>query len=112
MFIRLKAGVFVEDLGDRFEISTITWRNLLHFEFKDLFLFPTQELVRKYMPKEFAQYATTRIIFDFITYLKRIYAINVGNRTLHLNFTCEESDTFKVVPWSLTGPFWMEISQN
>ena len=33
-------------------------------ELKDLFPFPTQELGRKNMPQEFAQYATTRIILD------------------------------------------------
>ena len=71
VLMRLKAGLFVQDLADRFGISTslvsricITWINLLYFELKDLFPFPTQELVRKNMPKEFAQYPTTRIILD------------------------------------------------
>ena len=71
VLMRLKAGLFVPDLADRFGISTslvsricITWINLLYHELKDLFPFPTQELVRKNMPKEFAQYATTRIILD------------------------------------------------
>ena len=71
VLMRLKAGVFVQDLADRFGISTslvsricITWINLLYHELKDLFPFPTQELVRKNMPKEFAQYATTRVILD------------------------------------------------
>ena len=68
---RLKAGLFVQDLADRFGISTslvsricITWINLLYVELKELFPFPAQELVRKNMPQEFAQYATTRIILD------------------------------------------------
>ena len=71
VLMRLKAGLFVQDLADRFGISTslvyricITWINLLYFELKDLFPFPSQELVRKNMPKEFAQYPTTRIILD------------------------------------------------
>ena len=71
VLMRLKAGLFVQDLADRFGISTslvsricITWINLLYHELKDLFPFPTQELVRKNMPKEFAQYATTRVILD------------------------------------------------
>lgn len=71
VLMRLKAGLFVQDLADRFGISTslvsricITWINLLYYEMKELFPFPTQELVRKNMPKEFAQYATTRIILD------------------------------------------------
>ena len=71
VLMRLKAGLFVEDLADRFGISTslvsricITWINLLYVVLRDLFPFPTQELVRKNMPQEFAQYATTRIILD------------------------------------------------
>ena len=71
VLMRLKAGLFVQDLADRFGISTslvsricITWINLLYVELKDLFPFPAQELVRKNMPQEFAQYATTRIILD------------------------------------------------
>lgn len=69
--MRLKVGLFVQDLADRFGISTslvsricITWINLLYFELKDMFPFPTQELVRKNMPKKFAQYVITRLILD------------------------------------------------
>ena len=57
VLMRLKAGIFVQDLADRFGISTslvsricITW-----VELKDIFPFPTQELVHKNMPQEFAQ---------------------------------------------------------
>ena len=71
VLMRLKAGLFVQDLADRFGISTslvsricITWINLLYVELKDIFPFPSQELVRKNMPKEFAEYSTTRIILD------------------------------------------------
>ena len=71
VLMRLKAGLIVQDLADRFGISRslvsricITWINPLYVELKDLFPFPAQELVRKNMPQEFAQYATTRIILD------------------------------------------------
>lgn len=71
VLMRLKAGLFVQDLADRFGVSTslvsricITWINLLYLELKDLFPFPSQELVRKNMPDEFAEFATTRIILD------------------------------------------------
>ena len=71
VLMRLQAGLFVQDLADRFGISTslvsricITWSNLLYVELKDLSPFPIQELVRKNIPQEFAQYATTRIILD------------------------------------------------
>ena len=71
VLMRLKAGLFVQDLANRLGISTslvyricITWINLLYFELKDMFPFPSQDLVRKHMPKEFAHYATTGIILD------------------------------------------------
>jgi len=71
VLMRLKAGLFVQDLPDRFGISTslvsricITWINLLYLELNDMFPFPSQELVRKNMPREFAEYPTTRIILD------------------------------------------------
>lgn len=69
--MRLKAGLFVQDLADRFGISKslvsricITWINLNYVELKEPFPFPAQELVHKNMLQEFAQYATTRIILD------------------------------------------------
>ena len=59
VLMRLKAGIFVQDLADRLGIITslvsricITWINLLYHELKDL------------LPKEFAQYAKPRIILD------------------------------------------------
>ena len=71
VLMRLKAGLFIQDLADRFGISKtlvskicITWINLLYMELRDIFPFPSQELVRKNMPKEFAEYSTTRIILD------------------------------------------------
>ena len=69
--MRLKAGLFVQDLADRFGISKslvsricITWINLNYVELKEPFPSPAQELVYKNMLQEFAQYATTRIILD------------------------------------------------
>ena len=71
LLMRLKAGLFVQDLEDRFGISIslvshicITWINLLYLELNDIFPFPSQELVRKNMPQDFAEYPTTRIIWD------------------------------------------------
>ena len=71
VLMRLKARLFIQDLADRFGISKtlvfkicITWINLLYVELRDIFPFPSQELVRKNMPKEFVEYSTTRIILD------------------------------------------------
>ena len=54
VLLRLKVGLFVHDLADRFGISTslvslicITWVNFLSMELPGLFPFPSQELVRK-----------------------------------------------------------------
>lgn len=56
VLMRLKAGLFVQDLADRFGISTslvsricITWINLLYHEPKDRFHFPHRSLPS--MPK-------------------------------------------------------------
>ena len=87
VLMKLKAGLFVQDLAHRFGISTslvyricITWINLLYFELKDMFPFPSQDLVRKHMPKEFAQYATTGIILDCTVYhnQERIFHTSIG----------------------------------
>ena len=71
VLMRLKTGLFVQDLADRFGIGTnlvsricITWKNLLYHELEDLFPFPTQEFLHKNILKEFAQCAKTRIILD------------------------------------------------
>ena len=70
VLMRLKAGLFVQDLADRFGISAslvsricITWINLLYVELRDILPFPSQELVRKNMPKEFAEYSPTINIY-------------------------------------------------
>ena len=71
VLMRLKAGLFVHDLADRFGISIslvpgicLTWINLLYFELEDNFPFETQELVCKNMPEKFVEFASTRIILD------------------------------------------------
>ena len=56
----------------------ITWINLSY-----MFPFPTQELVRKTMPKELAQYATTRIILDCTElFIRRPSAMLAQSETL------------------------------
>ena len=89
LLMRLKAGLFVQGLADRFGVSTslvsricITWINLLYFELKDLFPFPSQELVRKNMPDEFAEFATTGIILDCTEiFIQRHFAMLAQSET-------------------------------
>ena len=69
--MRLKVGLFVNDLADRFQISNghvskifTTWIHFLYHELPLLFLFPSQSLVRKFMPQQFKNYPTTRVVID------------------------------------------------
>ncbi|XP_060579364.1 uncharacterized protein LOC132736278 isoform X2 [Ruditapes philippinarum] len=71
VLVRLKVGLFVKDISERFGISQgyfskifTTWINFLHHELPLLFPFPSQKLIRQNIPLEFAQYPTTRIILD------------------------------------------------
>ena len=71
VLIRVRVGLFVRDLADRFEISQCmfskTFTTLLDFlneELPMLFPFPSQELIRKNLPISFADYPTTRVIID------------------------------------------------
>ncbi|XP_002740602.1 uncharacterized protein LOC100368694, partial [Saccoglossus kowalevskii] len=71
VLVRLKVGLFVEDISNRFNISCstfsrtfTTWIIFLYYELKLLFPFPTQSQIRNTMPAEFVQYPTTRIIID------------------------------------------------
>lgn len=71
VLVRLKVGLFVKDLADRFEITPghfskifTTWINFLCFELKLIFPFPTQAEVLQNMPMQFASYPNTRVIID------------------------------------------------
>ena len=71
VLVRLKTGLFIFDLSERFDVSTgliskifTTWINFLYFELPLFFPYPSQELVKKYLPKSFEKYPTTRIIID------------------------------------------------
>ena len=71
VLMRLKVGLFMNDLSDRFGISTghaskifTSWINFLFHELPLLFPFPSQERIRKDMPQQFKDYPSTRIIID------------------------------------------------
>ena len=58
--MRLKVGLFLNDLADRFGISVghaskvfATWINSLYHELPLIFPFPSKEHVQKLMPDEF-----------------------------------------------------------
>ena len=71
VLMRLKVGLFLNDLADRFGISIgnaskifTTWINFLYYELPLLFPFPSKEKIQKFMPDEFNRYPSTRIIID------------------------------------------------
>lgn len=72
VLMRLKVGLFVQDLAERFSISKgtmskyiYTWVSLLHKELKVLNPFPSKDCVQRNMPNVFKiKYPSTRIIID------------------------------------------------
>jgi hypothetical protein len=67
--VRLRLGLFEQDLAYRFNVSqstvsriTCTWINLLYLKLKEIQLWPPREIIRANMPS--TQYPTTRVIID------------------------------------------------
>ena len=71
VLMRLKVGLFISDLANRFGISPdhfskifTTWISFLYNELPNLFPFPSQEHVFKNMPTQFKDFPNARIILD------------------------------------------------
>ncbi|XP_033726625.1 uncharacterized protein LOC117341433 [Pecten maximus] len=71
VLLRLKVGLFVRDISERFNISQgqfskvfTTWVNFLYHELPIMFPFPSRELIRENLPDSFKPYPSTRIILD------------------------------------------------
>ena len=72
VLVRLRLGLFEQDIADRFELScsTIsriftTWINFLYFKLREIPLWPPREVIKSYMPKSFRElYPTTRVVLD------------------------------------------------
>ncbi|XP_069105937.1 uncharacterized protein [Argopecten irradians] len=71
VMIRLKVGLFVQDISDRFCISKttfsnmfVTWICLLYEELKLINVFPSKELVKQTTPSVFKPFKNVRIILD------------------------------------------------
>ena len=70
--VRLRRGLPLEDLADRFKVSAtalsrlfITWVNLMYVKFDELLVWPSRRRVDRNMPKCFkTSYPSTRIIID------------------------------------------------
>ena len=72
VMVRLRLGLKVEDLADRFYVSPATvsrififWINLMYVKFKELPMWMSRSKVDKYMPPCFKEwYPSTRVIID------------------------------------------------
>ena len=72
VLVRLKLGLFEQDLAYRFGISVstvsricITWISLLYVKLKELPLWPCRDMVQANMPQSFKKlYPSTRVIID------------------------------------------------
>ena len=71
VLLRLKVGLFVQDVADRFNVSVgtyskyfTTWICLLFEELKEINPFPSREIIKKTMPDCFKKYPDLRIIID------------------------------------------------
>lgn len=102
VLVRLKVGLFVRDVSDRFGISKghfskifVTWINFLHVELHQLFPFPPQDVVRRNMPQEFALYPTTRIIIDCTEIFVEVPSSMMAQSQTWSNY--KHHNTFKVL---------------
>ena len=102
VLVRLKVGLFVRDLVDRFGISVAhfskvfcTWINFLYLELPQLFPFPSQESVRKNMPQQFALYPTTRVIIDCTEVFVEVPSSMLAQSQTWSNY--KHHNTFKVL---------------
>ena len=89
VLVRLKTSMFLPDLSERFGVSVslisktfTTWINVLYHELQLYFPFPSQKLLRKYLPKSFEKYQTTRIIIDGTeTFVERATSMKTQGQT-------------------------------
>lgn len=71
VLMRLRLGLLVEDVADRFGVSCstysrifVTWIQVLAVNLKKIFPWPSKELVASHTPAAFKKYPNTRVIID------------------------------------------------
>ncbi|XP_046556021.1 uncharacterized protein LOC124265275 [Haliotis rubra] len=71
VLMRLRLGLLLEDLADRFCVSKSTcsiifdkWIDYLSIKLSSLTVWPSKTVIKKTMPKKFRKYPDTRVIID------------------------------------------------
>lgn len=102
VLIRLKVGLFVKDIADRFGISVgqfskifCTWVNFLYQELQLIFPFPSQQQVRRNIPVQFSLYPTTRIVIDCTEIYVEVPSSMLAQSQTWSNY--KHHNTFKVL---------------
>lgn len=100
--MRLKVGLFVQDLSGRFDISVgqfskifTSWINFLSAELPLLFPFPSQDKIFSNMPESIKMYPTTRIIIDCTEVFVEIPSAMLAQFQTWSNY--KHHNTFKVL---------------
>lgn len=102
VLVRLRLGLLLEDIADRFDISVstmsrifATWLRLLSIELRQLFPWPSRELVLIHTPFQFSKYPNTRVIIDCTEiYVQRPSSLLSQSETFS---SYKHHNTFKVL---------------
>lgn len=108
VLMRLKVGLFIQDIAERFQISSAsfsmiftTWISLLHAELKFLNPFPSKDIINRTMPQSFkVKYPSTRVIIDCTELF-----IQTSSSILNQSLTFSNTNTTQL------SNIWLELAR-